>query len=147
MGRLDIDPALGPELVEVVRAQAARAKTLTELAEISAFFYRDFERFDEAAAKKHLRPVAREALERLREAFELMAYDDWTLEGLKYTVEHIAEELELNLGKVAQPLRVAIVGRAASPGIDETLLLVGKDATLRRIDQALDYIAARSAAS
>ncbi len=145
MGRLDIDPALGPDLVEVVRAQAARAKTLTELAEISAFFYRDFERFDEAAAKKHLRPVAREALERLRAAFELMAYEDWTLEGLKYTVEHIAEELELNLGKVAQPLRVAIVGRAASPGIDETLLLVGKDATLRRIDQALDYIAVRSA--
>jgi glutamyl-tRNA synthetase len=72
-----------------------------------------------------------------------MAYEDWTLEGLKHVVEGIAEELGTNMGKVAQPLRVAIVGRAASPGIDETLRLVGKDATLRRIDKALAYIAAR----
>lgn len=144
MGRLDIDPTTGPDLVDVVKAQAARAKTLSELAEISAFFYRDFERYDETSAKKHLRPVAREALERLRSAFELMAYEDWTTEGLKHVVERIAEELETNMGKVAQPLRVAIVGRAASPGIDETLRLVGKDATLRRIDRALAYIAART---
>jgi glutamyl-tRNA synthetase len=144
MGRLDIDPSAGPDLVEVVKAQAARAKTLTELAEISAFFYRDFDAFDEPSAKKHLRLVAREGLERLRAAFELMAYEDWTLEGLKHVVEGIAEELGTNMGKVAQPLRVAIVGRAASPGIDETLLLVGKDATLRRIDKALGYIAARA---
>ncbi|QVL48837.1 MAG: glutamate--tRNA ligase [Thiocapsa sp.] len=143
MGRLDIDPATGPDLVEVVSVQAARAKTLTELAEISAFFYRDFDAFDDASAKKHLRLVAREGLERLRAAFEMMAYEDWTLEGLKHVVEGVAEELGTNMGKVAQPLRVAIVGRAASPGIDETLRLVGKDATLRRIDKALAYIAAR----
>ncbi|GBE46018.1 glutamate--tRNA ligase [bacterium BMS3Bbin11] len=49
------------------------------------------------------------------------------------------------MGKVAQPLRVAIVGRAASPGIDVTLKLVGKEATLRRIDKALEYIAKREA--
>ncbi|AFL75682.1 glutamate--tRNA ligase [Thiocystis violascens] len=143
MGRLDIDPSTGPDLVEVVKAQAARAKTLTELAEISAFCYRDFDEFDEVSAKKHLRLVAREPLERVRAAFELMAYEDWTPEALKRAVERIAEELEVNMGKVAQPLRVAIVGRAASPGIDETLMLVGKDATLRRIDKALAYIATR----
>ncbi len=145
MGRLDIDPSTGPDLVEVVKAQAARAKTLAELAEISAFCYRDFETFDESSAKKHLRPIARESLERLASAFELMAYEDWTPEELKRVVERVAEELEVNLGKVAQPLRVAIVGRAASPGIDETLMLVGKEATLRRIGKALDFIAAREA--
>ncbi|EXJ14337.1 glutamate--tRNA ligase [Imhoffiella purpurea] len=147
MGRLDIDPSTGPELVDVVKAQAARAKTLTELAEISAFCYRDFDAFDEGSAKKHLRLVAREPLERLRAGFELMAHEDWTQEQLKHVVERVAEELELNLGKVAQPLRVAIVGRAASPGIEETLMLVGKEATLRRIDKALAYIDARAAAS
>ncbi|MCG6897734.1 MAG: glutamate--tRNA ligase [Thiocapsa sp.] len=144
MGRLEIDPSSGPDLVDVVKAQAARAKTLTELAEISAFVYRDFEAFDEVSAKKHLRPVAREGLERLRAAFELMAYEDWTADGLRHVVEGVAEELGTNMGKVAQPLRVAIVGRAASPGIDETLMLVGKDATLRRIDTALAFIAARA---
>jgi glutamyl-tRNA synthetase len=143
MGRLDIDPSTGPDLVDVVKAQAARAKTLVELAEISAFCYRDFEEFDEGSAKKHLRLVAREPLEKLRAGFELMAFEDWTPEQLKHVVEGVAEELQLNLGKVAQPLRVAIVGRAASPGIEETLMLVGKEATLRRIDKALGYIAAR----
>jgi glutamyl-tRNA synthetase len=145
MGRIGIDPSEGPDLTAVVEAQAARAKTLVELAEISAFCYRDFDDYDEAAAKKHLRPVAREGLDRLRAAFELMAYEDWTPEGLHHVVERVAEELGVNLGKVAQPLRVAIVGRAASPGIDLTLHLVGKDATLRRIAKALAYIDQRGA--
>ncbi|MBK1702543.1 glutamate--tRNA ligase [Thiococcus pfennigii] len=145
MGRIGIDPSEGPDLTAVVEAQAARAKTLVELAEISAFCYRDFDDYDEAAAKKHLRPVAREGLDRLRAAFELMAYEDWTPEGLHHAVERVAEELGVNLGKVAQPLRVAIVGRAASPGIDLTLHLVGKDATLRRIAKALAYIDQRAA--
>ncbi len=51
------------------------------------------------------------------------------------------------MGKVAQPLRVAVVGRAASPGIDDTPYLVGKEACLRRIDRALEYIAKREAAA
>jgi glutamyl-tRNA synthetase len=51
------------------------------------------------------------------------------------------------MGKVAQPLRVAVCGRAASPGIDVTLYLVGRDACLRRIDRALAYIEERAAAS
>ncbi len=145
LGHLGIDPSTGPELIEVVKAMAPRAKTLVELAELSAFCYRDFDSYDEASAKKHLGPEARLPLERLRAAFELMALDDWTPEQLKYTVERVAEELGLGLARVAQPLRVAIVGRAASPGIEETLRLVGKTATLRRIERALEYIASLSA--
>ncbi|MBN2886234.1 MAG: glutamate--tRNA ligase, partial [Chromatiaceae bacterium] len=114
MGQLGIDPSTGPALADVVKAQAARAKTLVELAEISAFCYRDFDDFDADSAKKHLRPVAREALVKLREGFELMALEDWRPEDLKHVVERVAEALEVNMGKVAQPLRVAIVGRAAS---------------------------------
>ena len=141
LGRLGIDPSAGgPDPVLVVQGQAARAKTLVELAEISAFCYQDFTDYDPDAAKKHLRPVAREPLTRLKAAFELMALEDWTPESLHHAVEGVAEELGEKLGKVAQPLRVAIVGRAASPGIDVTLQLVGKDATLRRIDRALAYI-------
>lgn len=142
MGDLDIDPTTGPDLVEVVKAQQERAKTLVEMAEISAFFYRDFDDYDEKAAKKNLRPVALEPLQKVGEA--LAALDDWSLEALHHTVEQTAEALELNMGKVAQPLRVAVVGRAASPGIDVTLQLVGKEATLRRIARALEYIQARA---
>jgi glutamyl-tRNA synthetase len=147
LGRLGIDPAVGPDPVAVVRAQAARAKTLVELAEISAFCYQDFADYDPASAKKHLKPAAREPLARLRAAFEMLAYEDWTPESLHRAVERVAEELGEKMGKVAQPLRVAIVGRAASPGIDVTLELVGKEATLRRIDKALAFIDAQGAAA
>ncbi|MEW8013530.1 MAG: glutamate--tRNA ligase [Candidatus Sedimenticola endophacoides] len=143
MGRLGIDPTQGPDLVKVAEAQRERAKTLVEMAQISAFFYRDYEQFDETAARKNLRPVARQPLERMRE--RLASQETWSGEALHALVQEVADELELKMGKVAQPLRVAVVGRAASPGIDVTLELVGKAACLRRIDRALEYIAEREA--
>jgi len=143
LGRLGIDPSQGPELVELVKAQQERAKTLVEMAHISAFVYRDFDSFDEDAAKKHLRPVARQPLEAVKKA--LSQQSEWSREALHHTVQQVADGLQLNMGKVAQPLRVAVVGRAASPGIDETLYLVGKEASLRRIDKALAYIREREA--
>ncbi len=66
--------------------------------------------------------------------------EDWEAEKLHQVVIDVAEALDLKMGKVAQPLRVAVVGRAASPGIDVTLELVGREACLRRIDRALQYI-------
>jgi glutamyl-tRNA synthetase len=111
------------------------------MADISSFIYKDFSEFEAKAAKKHLRPVAKEPLQKMREALE--AVTDWRGEVLHAEVDRIAAELELNMGKVAQPLRVAVVGRAASPGIDVTLELVGKEASLRRIDMALEFIRKR----
>ncbi|HEB94900.1 MAG TPA: glutamate--tRNA ligase [Sedimenticola thiotaurini] len=145
LGRLGIDPTSGPDLVEVVEAQRERARTLVEMAEISRFIYQDFEQIEPAAAKKHLRPAARQPLERMRAA--LAAQEDWSVEALHRLVEQVAEELELKMGKVAQPLRVAVVGRAASPGIDVTLHLVGQEKCLRRIDRALELIREREAAA
>jgi len=143
MGQLGIDPACGPDLVAVAEVQRERARTLVELADISAFFYRDFEDFDAESARKFLTAPGGEVLERLRAA--LADIPDWEPEGLHRVVKDVAAALALKLGKVAQPLRVAVVGRAASPGIDVTLHLVGRAACLRRIDRALDYIARRSA--
>jgi len=138
MGNLGIDPAEGPDLVEVVRQQQERAKTLVEMAEISAFFYRDFDEFDQKAARKHLKAAAQEPLQQVRD--RLASLDEWDGEKLHQVVVDVAESLSLKMGKVAQPLRVAIVGRAASPGIDVTLQLVGREACLRRIDKALAWI-------
>jgi glutamyl-tRNA synthetase len=138
MGELGIDPAEGPDLVEVVRQQQERAKTLVEMAEISAFFYRDFDDYEPKAAKKHLKAAALDPLQQVRD--RLAALDDWAGEKLHQVVTDVSEALSLNMGKVAQPLRVAIAGRAASPGIDVTLELVGREACLRRIDKALAYI-------
>jgi glutamyl-tRNA synthetase len=143
MGDLGIDPADGFDLVEVVKAHQERARTLVEMAQMSAFCYKDYEDFDEAAAKKHLRGAAREPLERMRGVLESLG--EWSDETLHIAVQQVSEALGVNMGKVAQPLRVAVVGRAASPGIDVTLRLVGKVAVLRRIDRALEYIRQREA--
>ena len=138
MGDLGIDPAEGPDLVEVARQQQERAKTLVEMAEISAFFYRDFDEFEPKAAKKHLKAAALEPLQQVRQ--KLAALDGWVGEELHQVVIDVSASLSLNMGKVAQPLRVAVAGRAASPGIDVTLELVGREACLRRIDKALAFI-------
>ena len=141
MGELGVDPSVDPPLVDVVMAQQERASSLVEMAQISVFIYQDFSEYDETAAKKHLRPVAFEPLQQVRAALESL--DAWEPEALHQAVVDVAGALDLKMGKVAQPLRVAVVGRAASPGIDVTLHLVGREASLRRIDRALDYIQKR----
>ena len=143
MGDRGVDPAEGPDLVEVVRLLQERASTLVEMADQALFFYRDFEDYDPKAAKAHLRPAARDALERLRAA--LAGLDDWTPEAIQHTIEQVAEALGVKLGKVGMPLRVAVSGRGASPSNDQTLALLGREKTLQRIDRALDFIRQREA--
>jgi len=141
MGDHGIDPSEGPDLVEVVRAQQERARSLVEMADISTFFYKDFDEYDDKAAKKHLKAGSLTPLEWVRS--KLAGLESWQPDALHAIVHEAAESLDIKMGKVAQPLRVAVVGRAASPGIDVTLYLVGREACLRRIDRAIDYIKAR----
>jgi glutamyl-tRNA synthetase len=119
----------------VVRAQQERAATLAEMARISVMFYRDYDRIDADSARKHLGAAALEPLGQARA--ELEALPDWSPEAIHRVVKTVAERLDLKLGKVAQPLRVAVTGRAASPGIDITMHLVGREACMRRIDRVL----------
>jgi glutamyl-tRNA synthetase len=145
MGELDIDPAEGPDLVEVVAAQQERASTLVEMAQISAFFYKDFDEYEPKAAKAHLRPVAEAPLQALKQV--LAELEDWQAEAIHQVIHDVAETLDLKMGKVGMPLRVAVAGCGASPSIDITLQLLGKDKTLRRIDQALAFIEQRKQAT
>jgi glutamyl-tRNA synthetase len=138
MGERGIDPAEGPELVEIVKAQRERSKTLVDMAEASVYFYKDFESYDEKAVKKNFTPGSDTVLARLHEAFTVAT--DWNSEVLHQIILNLAEDLSLNLGKVAQPLRVAVSGAAVSPAIDITLALLGKEKTLARIQRAITYI-------
>jgi len=142
---LGIDPAAGPPLADLVAVQADRVKTLKEMAGVSRALYEDFEAFDAQAAQKHLRGVAEAPLQAVREALAVLG--DWTPEALDAAVRSAAEALGLGLGKIAQPLRVALTGTAVSPSIDKTLWLTGRARSLARIDRALDYVRARAAAS
>lgn len=138
MGEQGIDPSLGPELVEVVQAQRERCKTLVEMAEASRYFYHEFEAYDEKAAKKNFKQGSDEVLQRLMDEFSKL--DVWDGEKLHQIVLDTGEAMELKLGKVAQPLRVAVSGAGVSPAIDITLSLLGRDKTLNRMARAIEYI-------
>jgi len=142
MLRLDIPLENGPELERVWDAQRERARTLTELADNSRFFYVDFEDYDAKAADKHLTAEAGELLEALAAALD--ALEAWQAPAIHNVIADLADEHGLKLGKVAQPLRVAVCGGAVSPPIDSTLELVGKSRALARIRGAIDFIRAKS---
>ncbi len=138
MAQLGLDSGAGPDLSDVVNVQRERAKTLVEMAEKSTFAFRDFDDYEEAAAKKHLKPAALEPLRTVRRILETLP--EWTPEAIHHAVLAAAESADVKLGKLAQPLRVAVTGTAMSPSIDQTLWLVGKTRTLSRIDAAVAYI-------
>ncbi|HEX7046825.1 MAG TPA: glutamate--tRNA ligase [Gammaproteobacteria bacterium] len=141
--RLGVDTANGPALADIVRANAERAKTLKEMAENSMFFYQDFTEYDDKAARKNLVPDAVAPLSRIRDA--LAELSNWKAGDIHNTVNAIAESMELKLGKVAQPIRVAVAGKGVSPPIDITLELLGREKTLARIDRAIRHISDHTA--
>jgi glutamyl-tRNA synthetase len=139
LGQLGIDPGQGPDITHIVDVQRERAKTLREMAEGSVFFFRAPAEYDPKDATSHLTHDSARVLSDLRA--RLAALTLWTKESVHETVTGIAAAHGLKLGKVAQPLRVALAGRAVSPPIDVTLGLLGREESLRRIDHALAHIA------
>ncbi|MBG5985496.1 glutamate--tRNA ligase [Proteus vulgaris] len=137
----NIDTSNGPSLVELIKLLGERCKTLKEMAESCHYFYVDFETFEETAAKKHLRPVARQPLEVVRD--KLSAITDWTAENVHQAIQDTADELEIGMGKVGMPLRVAVTGAGQSPGLDVTVHAIGKTRSIARINKALDFITER----
>jgi len=133
----------GPALADIVSIQADRVKTLKEMAEISRYFYEDFSEFDPKAVKKHLRPVVKEPLILVKS--KLAALTSWEPAPIHEAINATAEELEVGMGKVGMPLRVATTGGGNSPSLDITLALLSKGKVLERIDLALALLEARIA--
>ncbi|GGI67056.1 glutamate--tRNA ligase [Shewanella gelidii] len=141
MQEQNIDTSNGPALAEVVTALSERAKTLKELAASSRYFYEDFEEFDAAQAKKHLRGVAMEPLQLVQK--KLAELENWEQEALHQVIQDTAAELEVGMGKVGMPLRVAVTGAGQSPALDLTLLLIGRERCAQRISKAVEFVADR----
>ncbi|WP_112089495.1 glutamate--tRNA ligase [Haemophilus influenzae] len=138
-----INTANGPALTEIVTMLAERCKTLKEMASSSHYFFEEFETFDEAAAKKHFKGNAAEALAKVKE--KLTALSSWDLHSTHEAIEQTAAELEVGMGKVGMPLRVAVTGSGQSPSMDVTLVGIGRDRVLARIQRAIDFINAQNA--
>jgi len=112
-----------------------RAKNLVELTESASYLWRQRPLDLDAKADKILSDEARAILKDLHPL--LSTAENWTGEALEVAVKTYAEERDLKLGKVAQPLRAALTGRGTSPGIYDVLVALGKDESLGRIaDQA-----------
>jgi len=123
-------------LVEgVILAQRERSKTLKEMAHNSRFFFVERIEIDPKAAAKHLAAEGRDILGKVRE--QLQRLPQWNAPAINAVLNDLAAQLQSGLGKVAQPLRVAVAGTPVSPPIDVTLELLGRTRTLSRIDAAL----------
>ncbi|GGI85453.1 glutamate--tRNA ligase [Legionella impletisoli] len=138
----NIDWTKGPELTKLVPIQAERCKTLAEMCENSLYFYQDQIDYDEEAVKKHLRPVILEPLKALYQCLEHIT--DWQRDVLQQCINDITAQFNVSMGKIAQPLRVAVTGNSSSPSIDMTLTLLGKSRVLSRLETALEMIQKRA---
>lgn len=133
-----IKTANGPNLIDVVEAQRERCKTLAEMAEKSRFFYEDQIAYDPTLLEKNMTPDILPALEALIE--NLAKLDHWSRESIHQMINDTATQFDVKLGKIAQPIRIAITGGTISPPIDISLQLLGKPRTLQRLGKAIQTI-------
>lgn len=118
-----------------VRAFAERSTSLVEMAEKLKTYFASGVTLDAAAAAKHLTPEGKALLAKTKH--ELVNLTEWSTAAIDPIVKIVADANAAKVGAVAQPLRVAVTGGTVSPGIGQTLELLGREETFRRIDAAL----------
>jgi glutamyl-tRNA synthetase len=123
------------QLLRAMPSLKERAKTLIELIAGASFIFADRPIEVEPKAAALLTPDTRALIGKLRAALETVT--DWKLETTETAMRNFAEQNNLKLGAVAQPLRVALTGRTTSPGIFDVLAVLGREESLARLgDQA-----------
>jgi glutamyl-tRNA synthetase len=135
LARLAIEEPSDARLTQIIVAQRERVKTLREMAESSRYFFGESVSLDPKSVAKHLNEEGRTLLSAL--ATRLGEASSWSAPALNELLKGFAEGAGVGLGKVAQPLRVALTGGTVSPPIDQTLELLGQERTLRRLRAAL----------
>lgn len=126
-------------LVEgVIKTLNVRSKTLKEMAENGAFYFSETVSYDPDAASKFLQTDSLKTLNMLVILLEsLQKFDEKSLEDVFLKA---MEQTGQKLGKIAQPVRVALTGKTVSPGIFEILNVLGKEKSLGRLRQAVSFI-------
>ena len=128
----------GEFLVKVVKTLVQRSKTLEEMAPAASFYFSETLEYEEKAAGKFLKPAARQPLQLLMDA--LSTVEAFTEENLENAFKSVMDKTGLKLGKIAQPVRVALTGKTASPGIFEITEIIGKEKVIQRLKQAIAFI-------
>ena len=135
LDRLRVAGSPDSMLDAVVLAQRERCKTLKEMAAASRFFFEAPASYDVKAASKHLTKDTAPFVEQSIAA--LASESRWDAPAIHQAIQAVADSAGVTLGKVAQPLRVAVSGGTVSPPIDRTLEILGRDETLGRLRRAL----------
>jgi glutamyl-tRNA synthetase len=133
-----VEIAGDPRTEKAIATLQPRSKTLKEMADQALFYFQDEVAYEAEAVKKFLTVDALPLLERVRQGIAALA--DFTEAGLEGAFQAIMAETGLKLGKIAQPVRVALSGRAASPGLFEIIAIIGRPAALARLQRAIDSI-------
>ncbi|GAB3673950.1 glutamate--tRNA ligase [Salinisphaera aquimarina] len=135
LSRLGIEATDKSALADIARVQQGRCKTMLEMAQQSLFLFTEVTEYDAKAVKKHMKAGSPALLAQIRDRLATLV--DWQDEPISAAVKAVAEDNEVGMGKVAQPIRIAVTGTAVSPSIDGTLRLLGREATLARLDAAV----------
>lgn len=140
--RAGLDPTRGPDPARVADGFRERANTLSEMANNARYCYEDFDEFDAKAAKKNLRPAILEPLRLVTQ--NLSDLESWNADAIARVVEDTVTSLDIKMGKLGQPMRVAVTGGSVSPPIDVTLALVGQERSITRLEAAMQFIQERA---
>ncbi len=130
-----------PRAEKVIASLSARSKTLREMAEQAVFYFDEEIAYDPDAARKFLTLEALPSLTLLFAALETLG--DFSEQAVEQVFHGLVEKTGLKLGKIAQPVRVALSGRAASPGIYEIMAIIGRERVLARLRKAIAHIESR----
>ncbi|MCH8933473.1 MAG: glutamate--tRNA ligase [Nitrospinae bacterium] len=144
------------DLIQVIPSLQQRAKTLIEMAHGAEFYFKDvvvevptaelklkgfasYIKINEKAMKKFLTPEVKPLFDQLVAGLEAMD-EPLDHDAIETLFKQTVEEAGLKLGKLAQPVRVALTGKTASPGIFDVVLLLGKQKTVERLRSAVHII-------
>ena len=131
---LGVETADAAQLEQIVISQRERAKTVKDMAANSLFFFRAPAAYDEKAVRKNVTSDVVTVLNETRGALAELA--EWSAPAIHALINDIATAHSLPLGKLAQPIRIAVCGGTVSPPIDQTLAILGRDETLARLTAA-----------
>ena len=139
LGRLgiDTDKVEGPALELVVKNYCERAHTLKEMAEKARCYFEDIKEYDAAGVKKWIKENSVEILRDSLETLQAIPAEEWQAATIDKALEGVAAKHEVGMAKVGQPLRLAMTGTPSSPGIGDTMELVGRERAFKRIEQAI----------
>ncbi|MEO6967352.1 MAG: glutamate--tRNA ligase [Rhodanobacteraceae bacterium] len=135
--RIGIDPAQGPDPADVIIALRDRVQTLKEMAQRAKIWYAPIEQWDDKSVAKHLRADGVAPLLQTAHA-KFASLGEWSPQAIHVAIEELANDAGVGMGKIAQPLRVAITGTQVSPSIEHTIYLAGRDVALKRIGVAIE---------